>query len=88
MSRNTFAALVALSLLSARCGPPVEPDGADGCPTACERLAALGCPEGAPTADGVSCVDLCVAEGMGRQYRLGCVAGLDACDLDACEVRP
>jgi hypothetical protein len=86
MSRNALAVLIALSLLAARCGPPDEPDGDEGCPAACDRLAALGCPEGAPTSDGVSCVELCQGEDMGAQYRLQCVVELDACDLASCEV--
>lgn len=74
-----------------RCKPapeprPPEPTGA--CSSACATLDRLGCPEGAPTADGVTCADLCTAERMGDQYELGCVASLEACELDSCELRP
>lgn len=72
------------------CSPALEPrpPAPGDCGAACATLARLGCPEGEPTADGVSCADLCATERMGDQYELGCVAALESCEVDSCELVP
>lgn len=76
--------------------PPVEPaypdevvtvyaeDSAEAaaspCGRACVRLRELGCPEGAPSATGVSCYRVCVHASQLKSLRPSCVASASSVD--------
>ncbi len=76
--------------------PPVEPaypdevvtvyaeDSAEAaaspCGRACVRLRDLGCPEGAPSASGVSCYRVCVHASQLKSLRPSCVASASSVD--------
>ena len=80
------AILLSMVLLIS-CGPKPPPDpppSPAGCDGACATLERLGCPEAAPTDDGVSCAELCAVERMVDQYDLSCAAALTECDLESC----
>ena len=58
----------------------VDPGDADLCPVACSRLRALGCPEGAPLADGTSCEKFCVdTTHNGMPLNPKCISEIQSC---------
>lgn len=68
------------------------PDGlaATNCQAACERMAALGCPEAKPTTAGLSCVQVCedVLDAAFIPIQPTCIAGAQSIDaVRACNVR-
>ena len=87
-----FARLAIILCLAAGCstGPapiPDPPPQPDACQAACERLAALGCPEAEPTPEGASCDTVCrnVEESGVTSMRPGCVAEANSCEeADSC----
>ena len=92
-----LAATMLLIACLGSCRPAVQPppdvDDADAedarvspCARACERLHALGCPEGEPSRNGTSCLDVCRTAGV--LVNAPCVARAPTIDaIHACNVR-
>lgn len=71
------------------CLPAVPPGPMPSCEQACTRLIDLGCPEGAPSSGGVSCLEVCVtAVRAGVDLEPACVAqAADVASVRRCGVR-
>lgn len=71
------------------CLPPLPPGPKPACEKACERLVEFGCSEGAPSAGGVPCLDVCVsAVASGVDLEPECVARAEDADaVRRCGVR-
>jgi len=85
-----FVALAAFTLGS-NCGvrpqpAPVPPKDTADCPAACEKLRALGCPEGDPLEDGTTCEEFCKnTQDKGHALRPSCVKDITKCSqVDEC----
>ena len=80
-----LAAVAALSMGSTcRTKPspaPIEPKDTADCPAACEKLRALGCPEGQPLEDGTTCEKFCQdTQESGHALRPSCVMDITTCE--------
>lgn len=83
-----YALVGALLLCACPPKPPTPPPGAATCEDVCRRYAELGCEAGRPTANGVSCVEVCrnVQESTIVAWDLGCRVRALTCDeADRCE---
>lgn len=83
----TAVAIVACRVPADPVEPPIDPipvPGAD-CKQACAALIEHDCEEGRPTEDGAPCTEVC-ANGMAEFYDLACVAGLQDCRVELCEL--
>lgn len=92
---KTAAPLLLVALLgscrpAAQPPPDVDVDAEDArvspCARACERLHSLGCPEGEPSRNGTSCLEVCRTAGV--LVNAPCVARAPNVDaVHACNVR-
>jgi hypothetical protein len=90
-----LAAVLALGLQAARCGPPDDPadppapDAGDpaSCADACAHLEELGCEEAEPTPEGATCEEVCEAVESSGTVTLNpaCVLQIETCEeIDGC----
>jgi hypothetical protein len=84
--------IILMVLLLMGCGAPqpkpVEPNDTDQCKPACVRMADLGCPEGEPLGNGMSCQQFCEdTQSRGHALNPTCLAKISSCgEIDACSV--
>lgn len=89
MTKTTKLALVilaAFTLSGATCQlrpppVPIEPTDTNMCPSACENLRKLGCPEGNPLEDGTTCETFCqTTQKEGHPLNPTCISTIKSCD--------
>lgn len=83
----TLLALVAVAACGVNPVSGIVRETPDSCSRACTRFRELGCEEGAPTPEGKSCEDVCVAVGQGSiGLDTDCVERAASCEAArACE---
>lgn len=79
-----FLLAFSLSMLAAHCDPPpvvIVPPDTDKCPEACANLQVLGCEEGDPLPDGLTCTEFCVrTQNQGAWLDPKCLASVTSCE--------
>lgn len=78
---------VALTIMMSSCikvyfpGPPNPDPPGEGCSEACLHLRALGCPEGHPLENGVTCERFCEdTETQGHSLNTECIISAPSCE--------
>jgi hypothetical protein len=67
-------------------GPPEVSSFQQLCQAFCQHLRVLGCPEGAPLADGTSCETFCIdTQEAGHSLNIPCILQVQGCaELQRC----
>ena len=85
MKKLTILILVVLFLVvSCRITPPpmpIEPPDTSSCPSACDRMKMLNCPEGEDLPDGTTCTEFCIeTQKRGHALSPQCLKTINTCE--------